>query len=370
MLVLSGDVPLRARRDPGAARRGGRGRTGARWRSRRSPSRARSAASSPTSDGDLERIVEARDATADELAIRTVNAGLYALPAPAIFDVPALARAEQRAGRALPDRRPDRRRRRGPAHRSGRPRRPGRGARRQRPARARARPRAARSSARSRGSRWAASTLLAPERPRSSREVEVGADTLVHAGVTLAGRTRIGARRDGRTRAPGSATPTIADGAVIEPYSRARRRRRRRRLPRRPLRPPAPRHRCSATGARVGNFVEVKNVDASAPARRRTISPTSATPTVGDGANIGAGVVTCNYDGATKHRTEIGDRRLRRLRHHARGAGPRRRGRHHRRRLRDHQDVPAGALAVERSPQRTVEGWAKRRRAPKPPLST
>jgi len=36
--------------------------------------------------GELERIVEARDASPEELAIRTINAGLYALPAPAIFD--------------------------------------------------------------------------------------------------------------------------------------------------------------------------------------------------------------------------------------------------------------------------------------------
>ena len=83
---------------------------------------------------------------------------------------------------------------------------------------------------------------------------------------------------------------------------------------------------------------------------------------VGDGANLGAGVVTCNYDGVAKHRTTIGagafvgsDTML--VAPVTVGAGA----------ITGAgsvitKDVPAGALAVERSPQRNVEGWAARRR--------
>ena len=84
--------------------------------------------------------------------------------------------------------------------------------------------------------------------------------------------------------------------------------------------------------------------------------------TVGEGANIGAGTITCNYDGFSKHRTEIGDRAfigsdtmlvapVRVGKDATTGAGSA-----------ITKDVPDGALAVERSAQRTVEGWAERQR--------
>ena len=58
--------------------------------------------------------------------------------------------------------------------------------------------------------------------------------------------------------------------------------------------------------ARIGNFVEVKN---------SRIGPGSKAPhlsyigdaTVGEGVNVGAGTITCNYDGVAKHETRIGD---------------------------------------------------------------
>ena len=58
-------------------------------------------------------------------------------------------------------------------------------------------------------------------------------------------------------------------------------------------------------GARIGNFVETKAAT-SKPASRSIISPTSAMPTVGANSNIGAGTITCNYDGFSKHKTTIG----------------------------------------------------------------
>jgi len=59
-------------------------------------------------------------------------------------------------------------------------------------------------------------------------------------------------------------------------------------------------------GARIGNFVEVKNAVMGAGAKANHLSYVGDA-TVGAGANIGAGTITCNYDGYLKHRTEIGE---------------------------------------------------------------
>ncbi len=58
-------------------------------------------------------------------------------------------------------------------------------------------------------------------------------------------------------------------------------------------------------GARIGNFVEVKEATFGAGAKANHLSYIGDA-SVGDGANIGAGTITCNYDGNAKHRTEIG----------------------------------------------------------------
>ena len=61
-----------------------------------------------------------------------------------------------------------------------------------------------------------------------------------------------------------------------------------------------------AEAARVGNFVEVKNTTIGAGSKANHLSYVGDTE-VGERVNIGAGTVTCNYDGANKHRTVIGD---------------------------------------------------------------
>jgi len=59
-------------------------------------------------------------------------------------------------------------------------------------------------------------------------------------------------------------------------------------------------------GARIGNFVEIKNADLGPGAKANHLSYVGDAD-VGPGANLGAGTVTCNYDGVAKHRTGIGE---------------------------------------------------------------
>jgi bifunctional UDP-N-acetylglucosamine pyrophosphorylase / glucosamine-1-phosphate N-acetyltransferase len=88
---------------------------------------------------------------------------------------------------------------------------------------------------------------------------------------------------------------------------------------------------------------------------------------VGEGANVGAGTITCNYDGAQKHRTDIGAGAF--IGSNSALVAPVKIG--------DRayvgsgsvitDDVPADALAVGRGRQVTKEGWAKARRVAHPP---
>ena len=115
-------------------------------------------------------------------------------------------------------------------------------------------------------------------------------------------------------------------------------------------------------GGKIGTFVETKNARIGEGAKVPHLSYVGDAE-VGEGTNIGAGTIFANYDGVQKHRTTVG--------RHARtgsnntfvapvtigdgagtGGGTVVR-----------EDVPAGALAVSAGPQRTIEGWAQRRRA-------
>jgi bifunctional UDP-N-acetylglucosamine pyrophosphorylase/glucosamine-1-phosphate N-acetyltransferase len=112
---------------------------------------------------------------------------------------------------------------------------------------------------------------------------------------------------------------------------------------------------------RVGNFVETKKAVLRAGAKAQHLTYLGDAE-VGAGANIGAGVITCNYDGEKKHHTSIGegafigsDSQLVAPVTVGRGAwvgaGSTITG-----------DVPDGALALSRAPQKNLEGWAERRR--------
>ena len=112
----------------------------------------------------------------------------------------------------------------------------------------------------------------------------------------------------------------------------------------------------------VGNFVEVKEATLEAGAKANHLTYIGDAR-VGEGANIGAGTITCNYDGVAKHRTDIGKGAF--IGSNSALVAPVKIG--------DGayvgsgsvitKDVPADALALERAQQTIKEGWAKRLRS-------
>jgi bifunctional UDP-N-acetylglucosamine pyrophosphorylase/glucosamine-1-phosphate N-acetyltransferase len=133
----------------------------------------------------------------------------------------------------------------------------------------------------------------------------------------------------------------VGKGASVGPYAR--------------LRPGA---RLEAD-VHIGNFVEVKEALIGAGAKANHLSYIGDA-TVGAGANVGAGTITCNYDGVAKHRTEIGKNAF--IGSNSALVAPVKVG--------DGayigsgsvitHDVPPGALAVARGRQAVKEGWARR----------
>ncbi len=135
-------------------------------------------------------------------------------------------------------------------------------------------------------------------------EMEVGQDVEIDVGcvfegkVSLADNVKIGAYCVIKDATIGAGTIVlpfshmeqvmIGNDCRIGPYAR--------------LRPGAE----LATEAHIGNFVEVKNSQVGRGSKINHLSYVGDT-TVGKEVNIGAGTITCNYDGANKHRTVIGD---------------------------------------------------------------
>jgi bifunctional UDP-N-acetylglucosamine pyrophosphorylase / glucosamine-1-phosphate N-acetyltransferase len=148
-------------------------------------------------------------------------------------------------------------------------------------------------------------TIQMPETVIVDADVTVGADTTLEPGVQLLGRTHIGGGCTIRTGSILSDT-TLEDGVLVKPYtvisashlaagSQAG--------PFAHLRGPVR----LMKGAHVGNFVEVKKsvIGERAKAMHLTYLGDAR---VGSETNIGAGTITCNYDGAHKHPTVIGRR--------------------------------------------------------------
>ena len=201
-------------------------------------------------------------------------------------------------------------------------------------------------------------TVVDPAATYVEAGVAVGADAVLLPGTHLEGNTRVGGRAvigpnsrliDTEVADGAAVTYTLAQGAVIGPDAEVG-----------PFTYLRPGTRLEA-GSKAGTFVEVKNSTVGEGSKVPHLSYVGDT-TIGRGANVGAATVTVNYDGFRKHRTVIGD--------DARigsdtmlvapvtigngaytGAGSV-----------ITQDVPDGALAVERSEQRIIEGYADRKR--------
>lgn len=203
-------------------------------------------------------------------------------------------------------------------------------------------------------------TIYRPDTCMIDAGVEVAAGTVIEPFVQLLGQTRVGAGCLIRSytvienctlgnnvlvrQSCILAESTVKDGAKIGPFAH--------------LRPESE----IGEDAHVGNFVETKKAKLGKGAKANHLTYLGDAE-VGAGSNIGAGVITCNYDGKRKHRTRIGERTF--VGSDSTLVAPIEVG--------DGayigagscitKDVPAGALAVGRSRQFTKEGWAETRRA-------
>jgi bifunctional UDP-N-acetylglucosamine pyrophosphorylase/glucosamine-1-phosphate N-acetyltransferase len=202
-------------------------------------------------------------------------------------------------------------------------------------------------------------TVVDPGSTWIDADVSIAADARIEPGTTLRGRTEIGAgtvvgplttlidtKLGERVAVPHSylAECEVLDDCSVGPFAY--------------LRPGAQ----LEAGAKAGTFVEIKNSRLGEGAKVPHLAYVGDAD-VGEGANLGAGTITANYDGFRKHRTtigrdarigvdtmliapvEVGDAAYT-------GAGAV---------IKD--DVPEGALAVSENDQRNIEGYAERRAA-------
>ena len=129
-------------------------------------------------------------------------------------------------------------------------------------------------------------TLLAPHTVYFSHDTVLESDVVVEQNVVFAPGVRVasGARIRAFSHLEGA---SVGRNSAVGPYAR--------------LRPGA----VLGADTRVGNFVEVKNTTFEDGAKANHLSYIGDA-SVGSKSNIGAGTITCNYDGYLKHRTEIG----------------------------------------------------------------
>lgn len=129
--------------------------------------------------------------------------------------------------------------------------------------------------------------LLAPESVYFSFDTDLGRDTVIEPNVFFGRGVKVG--EGSRIRAFSHLEDCeVGPGCIIGPFAR--------------LRPGAE----ICEGAFIGNYVEVKASKIGAGSKVRHLSFVGDAE-IGERTNIGAGTITCNYDGVSKHRTKIGD---------------------------------------------------------------
>jgi bifunctional UDP-N-acetylglucosamine pyrophosphorylase/glucosamine-1-phosphate N-acetyltransferase len=186
-------------------------------------------------------------------------------------------------------------------------------------------------------------TLVAPETVFLSGDTKFGKDVVVEPYVVFGENVTVG---DGAVIHSFSHVAGAAVGANVSigPFAR--------------LRPGAR----IGEGAHIGNFVEIKEATIEAGAKANHLSYIGDA-FVGAGANIGAGTITCNYDGSAKHRTTIGENAF--IGSNSALVAPVEigAGAYVGSGSVVTADVPADALALARGRQVVKEGWASRLRA-------
>jgi len=202
-------------------------------------------------------------------------------------------------------------------------------------------------------------TLIDPATTYIDPDVEIGPDTVIHPGVVVEGQTRIGAACEiqAHVRITDSEIgdrvsinnfclivgSRVAHGATVGPFAH--------------LRPETMVHE----GAKIGNFVELKKTSLGPGSKVNHLSYLG-NATIGAKVNVGAGTITCNYDGEKKSETVIEDGafigsdtqliapvRVGKGAYVAAGSSIT-------------QDVPEGSLGIARGRQSNVEGWVGRRK--------
>jgi bifunctional UDP-N-acetylglucosamine pyrophosphorylase/glucosamine-1-phosphate N-acetyltransferase len=202
-------------------------------------------------------------------------------------------------------------------------------------------------------------TIVDPATTYIDPDVEVGPDTVIHPGVVIQGHSRIGSACElhAYVRLVDSELANnvtinsfclivgsrVANGAAIGPFAH--------------LRPASD----VGPGAKVGNFVELKKTTLGPGSKANHLSYLGDA-TIGADVNVGAGTITCNYDGRKKHHTVIEDGAF--IGSDSQLIAPVRigKGAYVGAGSSITEDVPDGALGIGRGRQANVEGWVERKK--------
>lgn len=203
-------------------------------------------------------------------------------------------------------------------------------------------------------------TLQDPDSTFIEEGVVIGPDSELAPQVSLSGATQLGAKVfvgqgsliSASTVAAGTflkpysvlESAQVGEGCIIGPFAR--------------LRPGTQ----LAQGVHLGNFVETKQARIGVGSKANHLAYVGDA-VIGAGVNLGAGTITCNYDGVHKHLTELGDGVF--IGSDSQLVAPVKvgAGAYVAAGTTVTEDVPAGSLALSRSPQVVKEGWAVKKKA-------
>jgi bifunctional UDP-N-acetylglucosamine pyrophosphorylase / glucosamine-1-phosphate N-acetyltransferase len=203
-------------------------------------------------------------------------------------------------------------------------------------------------------------TLVDPATTYVEPDVIVGADTVIHPNVYLEGRTTVGAACEihAGVRVVNSTIgdrvtilnysvitdSTVGAGVRLGPFAH--------------LRPGSE----VGEAAHIGNFVELKKTVLGAGSKASHLTYLGDA-TIGEGVNIGAGTITCNYDGVHKHQTVIEDGAF--IGSDSQLVAPVRvgKGAYVAAGSSIVSDVPTGSLGIARGRQTNIEGWVARKKS-------